>query len=127
MEPYRGTFERILLETWVRNSVSAEHFLPSGVDALKTALNDRVYTGLTLQIVTRQELLHSEVLSLKYYLLGRQRKLLVPMEGKPNGGRPPKVAFLLYGRHAGRTDFWKEAARVAGAAEQPIGRFASPK
>lgn len=113
MEPYRGTFERVLLETWAKEQIPAEQWLPSGIAALKLALNERVYTGLTRQIVTRQELLHGVVLSLKHYLLGKQRKFLIPMENKPNGGRPPKVAFLLYGRHAGRTDFWSEARRIA--------------
>jgi hypothetical protein len=68
---------------------------------------------LPRQIVTRQELLHGAVLSLKYYLLGKQRKFLVPLESQPKGGRPPKVKFLLYGRHAGRTDFWDEARRLS--------------
>lgn len=113
MEPNRGTFDRILLQTWKSGSVPSDRWLTSGIAALKEALNKKVYTGLTRQIVTRQELLHGNVLSLKYYLLGKQRKFLVPTESKPNGGRPPKVSFLLYGRHAGRTDFWDEARRLS--------------
>lgn len=111
MEPTRGTFELELLKCW--KNVPKDRWLMAGIAALKDALNERVYTPLTRQIVTRQELLHGSVLSLKYYLLGRQRKFLIPQEGKPNGGRPPKVNFLLYGRHAGRTDFWSEARRIS--------------
>ena len=113
MEPYRGVFERILLQRWKTGGVSPDNWMTSGIDAIKESLDERVYTGLTRQIVTRQELLHGSVLSLKYYLLGKQRKFLVPIETKPNGGRPPKVNFLLYGRHAGKTDFWKEAKLIS--------------
>ncbi len=113
MEPYRGTFERILLQTWVQENVPPDKWLAYGIEIIKEALDEQVYTGLTRQIVTRQELLHGNVLSLKYYLLGKQRKFLIPIETKPNGGRPPKVGFLLYGRHAGRTDFWDEARAVS--------------
>jgi hypothetical protein len=35
------------------------------------------------------------------------------IETTPNGGRPPKVNFLLYGRHAGRTNFWEEAKSIS--------------
>lgn len=72
-------------------------------------LDEKVYIPLTRQIVTRQEMLHGVVLSLKFYFLGRQKKFLIPLPGKPNGGRPAKVEFLLYGRHAGKTDFWAQA------------------
>lgn len=113
MEPNRGTFDRILLQAWKRGNVPSNRWLATGINALKNAMNEKVYTGLTRQIVTRQELLHGEVLSLKYYLLGKQRKFLIPSESKPNGGRPPKVNFLLYGRHAGKTDFWDEAKRLS--------------
>lgn len=113
MEPTRGTFEFKLLETWRNGRVHPDKWMTSGIAALKESLNERVYTGLTRQIVTRQELLHGSVLSLKYYLMGKQRKFLVPLESRPNGGRPPKVQFLLYGRHAGRTDFWDEARRLS--------------
>lgn len=113
MEPTRGTFEKILLQSWVNGNAPTDKWLMSGIATIKDALNEKIYTGLTRQIVTRQELLHGAVLSLKYYLHGNQRKFLVPIESKPNGGRPPKVSFLLYGRHAGRTDFWDEARRIA--------------
>ncbi len=111
MEPTRGTFELELLKTW-KNGAVPDMWLASGISSIKESLNTKVYTGLTRQIVTRQELLHGTVLSLMYYLAGKQRKFLVPTETKPNGGRPPKVKFLLYGRHAGKTDFWNEAREI---------------
>jgi CRISPR/Cas system-associated endonuclease Cas1 len=112
MEPYRGIFEEAVLKEWA-NGVDPERFLTSGISITKELLNEKCYVPLTRQIVTHQELLHGIVLSLKYYLLGRQRKFLIPLPGKPKGGRPPKVEFLLYGRHAGKTDFWKIAREVS--------------
>jgi CRISPR/Cas system-associated endonuclease Cas1 len=112
MEPYRGIFDQVLLSEWIHKK--PEQFLTSGIAITKDFLDDQCYVPLTRQIVTNQELLHGAVLSLKYYCLGRQRKFLIPLPGKPNGGRPPKVDFLLYGRHAGKTDFWKVANKVSG-------------
>lgn len=111
MEPYRGLFDQILLSEWIHKK--PDQYLTSGIAIAKDFLNEKCYVPLTRQIVTNQELLHGIVLSLKYYCLGRQRKFLIPLSGKPNGGRPPKVDFLLYGRHAGKTDFWKVAHEVS--------------
>jgi hypothetical protein len=110
MEPYRGMFEARLLEVFL--TTPEERWVPVSIAVLKDMLDEKVYVPLTRQIVTRQELLHGAVLSLKYYCLGKQRRFLVPMVGKPNGGRPPKVEFLLYGRHAGKTNFWEIAREV---------------
>lgn len=112
MEPYRGLFEAAVLREWA-NGTGPSNYLTSGIAITKDLLNDKCYVPLTRQIVTHQDLLHGIVLSLKYYLLGRQHKFLIPLPGKPNGGRPPKVNFLLYGRHAGKTDFWKVARDVS--------------
>lgn len=114
MEPYRGTFDRLLFET-LRNTPGEDNVRITGacINALKDAMDEKVYTGLTRQIVTRQELLHGIILSLKYYLLGKQSRFLIPTETRPNGGRPPKVMFRLYGRQAGRTDFWDRAREAA--------------
>lgn len=114
LEPYRPIFDADILEAWrASGATDTKHLLPITISTIKESLNKKVYVPLTRQIVTRQELLHGVVLSLKFYLLQRQKRMLVPLEGHPNGGRPPRVQFLLYGRHAGRTDFWacaKEAA-----------------
>lgn len=113
MEPYRGIFEQRLLHDWKRGGVKPEKYLTSGIAITKDLLNEQSYVPLTRQIVTNQEMLHGIVLSLKFYLLGKQRKFLVPLPGKPNGGRPPKVKFLMYGRHAGKTDFWRVAKSLS--------------
>jgi CRISPR/Cas system-associated endonuclease Cas1 len=114
MEPYRPAFDADILRAWKAVGTSdPKRLLSITIATLKESLNTKVYVPLTRQIVTRQELLHGAVLSLKYYVLGRQSRMLIPMEGKPNGGRPPQVEFLLYGRHAGRTDFWKAATEAA--------------
>jgi hypothetical protein len=120
LEPYRGSFEKLLFLEWIKKDIPPDKWLPVGINTLKKALNTKVYTGLTRQIVTRQELLHGVVLSLKYYLTGKQRKFLIPLETKPNGGRPPKVDFLLYGRHAGKTDFWQEAKRISSSKDAEV-------
>lgn len=112
IEPYRGTFEQRLLKTF--RECPEGRWTECAITTLKEMLNEQVYVPLTRQIVTRQELLHGVVLSLQHYLLGRQRKFLIPLEGKPQGGRPPKVSFLLYGRHAGKTDFWQKAHEASG-------------
>lgn len=113
MEPYRGLFEREILERWI--GADPKNYLGIAINATKEFLDEKSYVPLTRQIATNQELLHGEVLSLKYYLLGRQKKFLVPLPGQPNGGRPPKVDFLLYGRHAGKTDFWRVAREISAS------------
>jgi CRISPR/Cas system-associated endonuclease Cas1 len=112
MEPTRGLIEKRLLVFWKNGGVKPENYLTAGIAELKDWLDEKVYVPLTRQIVTNHELLHGSVLSLKYYLLKKQRKFLIPLPGRPNGGRPPKVNFLLYGRHAGRTDFWNEVRKL---------------
>lgn len=119
MEAYRGTFEARILQEWVAGGVTEKNYLGSAINLTKEMLDEQIYCPLTRQIATRQELFHGEVLSLKYYLLGKQKKFLIPHEGKPNGGRPAKVDFLLYGRHAGKTDFWRVARDVS---EKSLGR-----
>jgi CRISPR/Cas system-associated endonuclease Cas1 len=114
IEPYRGIFEKALLIHWKKNNTKPDSYLSSGIIVTKELLNEKCYVPMTRQIVTYQELLHGIVLSLKYYTLHKQRQFLIPMPGKPNGGRPPKINYLLYGRHAGKTDFWKEAKQVSG-------------
>ncbi|MCS6894192.1 MAG: hypothetical protein NZO16_06490, partial [Deltaproteobacteria bacterium] len=87
------------------------------INELKQALDEKVYTGVTRQIVTRHELLHGIVLALRAYLLGEMKRFLIPTVDKPNGGRPKKITFKLYGRHAGRTDCWKEAKQISDSYE----------
>jgi CRISPR/Cas system-associated endonuclease Cas1 len=116
MEPYRGVFERTLMKTFIKEKDSTK-WTSAGIAAIEKMLDEETYIPLTRQIATNQELLHGIVLSLKQYVLGKQRKFLVPLSGHPQGGRPPKVNFMLYGRSAGRTDFYKEAEAISKKAE----------
>lgn len=111
MEPYRGIIESELL--LIFKDFPIDKWTMCAIDCVKTLLDEKTYVPLTRQIATKHELLHGCVLSLKYYLLGKQRRFLIPLPGKPNGGRPPKVDFMLYGRHAGKTDFWKQAREIS--------------
>ncbi len=110
MEPYRGIFDRLVFENWNYLCGKEEQIrMGYAFEILKDHLRDDVYVGLTRQIAARQELYHGCTISLKHYLIGRQRKFSVPLPSKPNGGRPTKVSFVMYGRKAGKTDFWKVA------------------
>ncbi|MCL2745661.1 MAG: CRISPR-associated endonuclease Cas1 [Coriobacteriia bacterium] len=112
MEPYRGIFEFEMMRVFVKYPAHKEKWIPLAINALKDKYNSRCYVPLTRQIVTYHELLHGSVLSLKAYLMGNQRKFHIPLPGEPRGGRPPKVAFKLYGRQAGKSNFWNEAYEV---------------
>ena len=54
----------------------------------------------------------------KYYLLERQIKFLVHLPGRLNCSHTPKVNFLFYGRHAGKTDFWKQANEASNKSDK---------
>jgi CRISPR-associated endonuclease Cas1 len=110
MEPYRGIYDRLVFEHWRYLKGKDEQMrMGHAFGILKDHLRDDVYVGLTRQISARQELYHGSVISLKHYLLKKQRTFAIPLPSKPNGGRPTKVSFIMYGRKAGRTDFWKVA------------------
>lgn len=117
MEPYRSTFDRIILQEWLRLGIrpnsKVSTIVGTAINVVKEALDEKVYIGLTRQIVTRHELLHGIVLSLRFYLMKEQKTFMIPIESKPNGGRPRKVSFRLYGRQAGKTDFWQQAREAA--------------
>lgn len=72
------------------------------ISAILNAVSNR-------QIVTFHELLHGVVLALRAYLFGNSHRFIIPSVDKPNGGRPVKAGYLLYGRSAGKTDFWDVA------------------
>lgn len=50
---------------------------------------------------TLGELYHSAVLSLRAYLLGISKRIVLPIPGTPNGGRPINAGYRMYGRIAG--------------------------
>jgi len=109
---FSGLADLAVLQTLV-TTPDEDKWLPYSINAIKDWLNASTYVPLTRQIVTHQELLHGIVLSLKHYLLGQQRKFHIPLPGKAKGGRPAKVGFKLYGRHAGKTDFWTTAKALS--------------
>jgi CRISPR/Cas system-associated endonuclease Cas1 len=115
IEPYRAYYDQCALETFASFDDPDTNPLVVGtlINRIKEHLNEEVYTGLTRQIVTRHELFHGIILSLKNYIMDNQRTFMVPLIDKPNGGRPKKVVFCLYGRKAGRTDFWKRARQIS--------------
>lgn len=115
IEPYRGYFDKVVFEKAASIAEPDENagLIGLTIEGIKESLNEHVYTGLTRQIVTRHELLHGAVLSLKCYLQGRQKTFMIPQVDKPTGGRPRRVNFRLYGRQAGRTDFWKVAKGIS--------------
>jgi len=76
-------------------------------------MDEKVYASATRQIVTFHELFHGVVLALRSYLSGNSNRFIIPQSGKPNGGRPIKAGYKLYGRSAGKTDFWQEARLIS--------------
>ena len=116
MEPYRGYIDRKVFETIEEMHETQrikENIVSFSNKSVERLFDKKVYTHQTRQIVTFQELLHGSVLALRAYLLGDAKKFIVPIPGKPLGGRPLKVGYRLYGRSAGPTDFAVEAERVA--------------
>lgn len=114
IEPYRGYYEKQVCEVIKEQlaeqpNIEKEKLLGIVINDLRDHLRQKVYSELTRQIVYRQELLHGIVLSLRSYLLGETKRFLIPMENKPNGGRPKKVTFKMYGKHAGITNTFKHA------------------
>ncbi len=117
IEPYRGYYEQrvcevILEQLQEKPDIDKEKLMGIVINELRDFLRQKVYSEVTRQIVFRQELLHGIVLSLRSYLLGETRRFLIPMENTPNGGRPKKVTFKMYGRHAGITNTFKEAKEL---------------
>ncbi|MEZ6331056.1 MAG: CRISPR-associated endonuclease Cas1 [Candidatus Saccharimonadales bacterium] len=94
-EPYRSLFDQHFLRAWKLGGMRTDPktLTPATIAISKEVLNNKVYVPLTRQIVTYQELLHGVVISLKYYLNDNEKRFLIPLPGKPNGGRPSKVKF----------------------------------
>ena len=116
LDPYRGYFEKVVFNSVKKSKtlrVPTANWLPIAIRDLKICLNSNVYTEATRQIVTMSELMHGIVLALRSYLLGLSHRFIIPIPGAPNGGRPIKAGYSLYGRRAGRTDFWQKAKELS--------------
>ena len=115
MDPYRGYFEKSVFKTVQKLQkfrVEETDWIGHVVANLKLFLTSQTYTDATRQIVTHSELMHGVVLAFRSYLLGKSYRFIIPIPGKPNGGRPLKTGYTLYGHRAGRTDFWKKVEKI---------------
>ena len=126
IEPYRGYIEKAFFNTVLESKAKnkdIDSFVDRGIVSTKDLMNSEVYTNPTRQIVTFQELLHGNVLALRSYLLKTSVRFIPPIPSKPNGGRPVKAGYKLYGRSAGPTDFWQEASSVSVDHEQTMKKY----
>lgn len=116
IEPYRGYFDKIVFNTIKEDlknkNLNEEKMISHSIENLKVFLDTKVYVEATRQTVTFQELLHGIVLALRVYLLKETRRFVVPIPSKPNGGRPIKAGYKLYGHQAGKTNFWPETKQI---------------
>ena len=115
MEPYRGYFDKVVFDTLKEtqeNNIEKEKIMAIAVDNVKNFLDTKVYVEATRQVVTFQELLHGVVLALRSYLLGNTKRFIVPLPSRPNGGRPIKAGYQLYGHKAGITNFWPQTKEI---------------
>lgn len=116
MEPYRGYFDKVAFDTFKeaqKKQLKEEKIMGAAIENLKNFLERKVYVETTRQTVTFQELLHGIGLALRAYLLGNTKRFIVPLPSRPNGGRPIKAGYQLYGHKAGITNFWPETKEIA--------------
>ncbi|MFW5703136.1 MAG: hypothetical protein ACOCXP_04200, partial [Candidatus Dojkabacteria bacterium] len=115
MEPMRGYAQKAVFEALEKSDLKnedTEGLISISIEAIKEYMDKKVYVNATRQIVTVAELYHGAVLALRAYLLGEAKRFIVPIPGTPNGGRPVQAGYKLYGRSAGKTDFWVEARKA---------------
>lgn len=123
MEPYRGYFDKVVFDTAIlaqKNNLDTRQYIANSIEAIKKLLNDKVYCHSTQQIVTFHELIHGFILALRVYLLGENDRFIVPHPGQPQSGRPIKAGYKLYGRRAGKIDFWAQAKNTATSFEEKM-------
>jgi CRISPR-associated endonuclease Cas1 len=113
VEPYRGYIEKVIFDKIQSLTPKPKDLTGIVISTIEEFLDQKIYTNSTRQIVTFQELFHGSVLALRSYLLGESKGLILPTPNKPNGGRPIKAGYRLYGRSAGPTDFWEVASEVS--------------
>lgn len=97
LEPYRGWIERSVSVAWQGEEREEERLTAKSIAVLKEILEEQVYVPMTRQTVRRKSLLHGSVLSLRAWLIGKQARFVVPVEGVKKGGRPVKVGFSIPG------------------------------
>lgn len=115
LEPYRGFFDKVVFDTikeTKEKNIPEEKILPIVIEKIKEFLDKKVYVEATRQVVTFQELVHGIVLALRAYLLKETKRFIIPLPSKPNGGRPIKAGYQLYGHKAGITNFWPMTKKI---------------
>jgi CRISPR-associated endonuclease Cas1 len=116
IEPYRGYLDKIVFDSSMqaqKNGLESQKFVAFSIEKIKQLLDVKVYCHSTQQIATFHELIHGIVLALRVYLLGENERFIVPLPSKPKSGRPVEAGYKLYGRRAGKTDFWDQAKITA--------------
>ena len=97
MEPYRYIIEDAAAKC-VR--MGSKDLTEATLGEIKAALDEVVYVPSHRTYVRRKNLLHGAVLSLRSYLQGESKRLVLPTEGEKIGGRPPKMSYDLPGANA---------------------------
>jgi CRISPR/Cas system-associated endonuclease Cas1 len=97
MEPYRYIIEDAVAQC-VR--LECKDLTEGTLSEIKASLDEVVYVPSHRTNVRRKNLLHGAVLSLRSYLMGETKRLVLPTEGKKIGGRPPKQSYKLPGANA---------------------------
>lgn len=97
IEPYRYLIEDAVAKAIQNRGPQDPKLTSCALSVIKDDLKDTVYVPATRQWVRRKNLLHGVVLSLRAWLCGDMKRLVIPMEGAPKGGRPLKVSYKLPG------------------------------
>ena len=100
MEPYRYIIEEAAFSAYRKlegKDRSEKSLVAAALKGTKEMLEEIVYVPATRQYVRRKNLLHGVVLALRAYLLDETKRLVLPVEGRKKGGRPPKTGYRLPG------------------------------
>ncbi|NBS70260.1 hypothetical protein EBT31_15320 [bacterium] len=97
MEPYRYVIEDALAKCF---RLESKDLTEASLSEIKASLDEVVYAPSHRTHVRRKNLLHGAVLSMRSYLLGETKRLVLPTEGQKMGGRPPKMSYQLPGANA---------------------------
>lgn len=98
IEPYRHWIEIAVAKAAAEvGADDADRLVAATIAALKQHMEGQAYIPATRQAVRRKSLLHGIVLALRAWLLGKQTRIVLPVEGERRGGRPPRVAFSMPG------------------------------
>ena len=102
IEPYRLWVERCVADAFRAGFVDKVPLLGESTKRLKALLEEPVYVPETRQTVRRKSLLHGSVLALRAWLLEKQTRFTIPVEGSKKGGRPPQVGYSIPGYRVGK-------------------------